>query len=256
MSEELLAAEEIEVSFGGVRAVDGVSFTLAAGEILGLIGPNGSGKTTLLNALTGVVRAKGSLRVAGGRVALGRPEALRRAALARVYQAPQLVSELTCLENVLLGAADRRGTGPVAAILVRPLMWRHERARTEQAYRQLASVGLGDRALEPASGLPYGEQRLVELARAMAAEPKVLMLDEPSAGLNDAETQKLAELLVAIRDEGTALLVVDHKIDFIDALCDRVLVLELGRRIALGVPADVWSDQHVMDAYLGVHRAA
>ena len=256
MTEELLNVEDVEVSFGGVRAVDGVSFALSPGEILGMIGPNGSGKTTLLNALTGVVRAKGAVRVADRRVPLGRPEALRRAALARVYQAPHLIGDLTCLDNVLLGAADRRASGLAAAVLGRPLMWRQERARTAQAYRHLVRVGLGGRALEPASGLPYGEQRLLELARALAAEPRVLMLDEPSAGLNDAETQALADLLVEIRDEGAALLVVDHKIDFIDALCDRVLVLELGRRIALGPPAEVWSDQQVMDAYLGVHRAA
>lgn len=263
MSAGLVAAEpvlldvgRIKVSFGGVRAVDGVSFSLRTGEILGLVGPNGSGKTTLLNALTGVVRAGGAVRVGGRTVALGRPEPPRRAGLARVYQAPQLVPELTCAENVLLGAVDGRGRGPLAAWLGRGLMWRHERTRLAAAQRHLAAVGLADRALQPATALSYGDQRLVELARAMAAEPVVLMLDEPSAGLNDAETHRLAAVLEEVRGGGTTLIVVDHKIDFIDALCDRVLVLELGKLIALGKPAEVWSDQRVRDAYLGVHRAS
>ncbi|MGW3468409.1 ABC transporter ATP-binding protein [Saccharopolyspora sp. NPDC000995] len=252
----LLEVDGIKVTFGGVHAVEGVSFTLRYGEILGLVGPNGSGKTTLLNALTGVVRAGGTVRIGDRAVALGSPEPPRRAGLARVYQAPQLVAELTCVENVLLGASDRRARGPIAAWLGRPLMWRHERERLDAALRQLARVGLGDRALDMAAGLAYGDQRLVELARALAAEPVVLMLDEPSAGLNDAETQRLASVLEEVREAGTALLVVDHKIDFIDSLCDQVLVLELGKDIALGTPGEVWSNKRVRDAYLGVRGAA
>ncbi|MGI6873437.1 ABC transporter ATP-binding protein [Amycolatopsis sp. 3B14] len=256
MTGDVMAAEAVSVAFGGVRAVDGVSFTVRTGEILGVIGPNGSGKTTLLNALTGVVRATGSLHLGGGRVRLGRPEAPRRAGLARVYQAPQIVPGLTCLDNVVIGAADRRARGLVAAVLGRPLMWRHERGRVTYAHRQLERVGLAARAMAPAQLLTYGEQRLLELARALSADPRVLLLDEPSAGLNDAETRHLAALLADVRAAGTSLVIVDHKIDFIDALCDRILVLELGRRVALGPPADVWSDQRVMDAYLGVQSAA
>lgn len=246
----VLEAEGIGVNFGGVRAVDDVSFSVRDGEVLGLIGPNGSGKTTLLNALTGVVRARGDLRVRGRPVALGRPESPRLAGLARVYQAPQLVPDLTCVENVMVGAADQGHRGAVAACFRRIGMWRHERNRFAHAVDQLARVGLGSRALHPAGTLTYGDQRLLELARALAAEPVALLLDEPSAGLNDEETRALARVLRDVRACGASLLVVDHKIDFIDALCDRVLVLELGRRIAWGTPDEVWSDQRVMDAYL------
>lgn len=252
----VMKAAHVDVSFGGVRAVVDVSFELRNGQILGLIGPNGSGKTTLLNALTGVVRAKGELRMSGHQVPLGRPEPPRRAGLARVYQAPQLLPDLTCAENVMVGAADMSMRGVLAASLRRRRMWKHERQRVAQAATQLDRVGLGSRALTAAGLLSYGEQRLLELARALAAEPVVLLLDEPSAGLNEDETRALASVLRSVRSAGTSLVVVDHKIDFIDALCDEVLVLELGRRIACGSPEVVWSDERVMDAYLGVRRAA
>ena len=254
---DLVEVSDLRVSFGGVRAVAGVSFSVRYGEIFGLVGPNGSGKTTLLNALTGVVRASGELRVDARSVQFARPESFpRRAGLARVYQAPQLVPELTCVENVLLGAADRANEGLAAAWLGRPMMWRHERSRLADAYGQLDRVGLANRGAEAASRLTYGDQRLLELARALAAHPKVLMLDEPSAGLNDQETDALATILLGVRSDQTTLLLVDHKIDVIDQLCDRVLVLELGQRIALGSPAEVWADERVMDAYLGVENHA
>jgi ABC-type branched-subunit amino acid transport system ATPase component len=242
------------VSFGGVRAVDGVSLDIGD-EIIGIIGPNGSGKTTFLNALTGVVPARGSLSLDGRTIPLGRPAAARKAGILRVFQQPQTFVELTCLENVALSSADRSAMWLTAATVGRPLMFKHERARWDHAYAALDYVGLARLADVPGGDLAYGQQRLLELARAIAGEPEVLLLDEPSAGLNEHETRGLQELLLDLRRRGLTLVVVDHKIDFIDALCDRVAVLELGRVIALGTPAEVWVDPQVMDAYLGVAHA-
>jgi branched-chain amino acid transport system ATP-binding protein len=248
----MLTAEDITVTFGGVRAVSGVSLELGANELLGLVGPNGSGKTTFLNALCGVVAARGSLTVDGSSVPLGRPRAAWRAGIARVFQAPQTFEALSCLENVLLSSSDTSYRGLTGAWLVRPLMWRRERQRWTRAMSALDQVGLAHMASAPAALLTYGQRRLLELARAIDGDPKVLLLDEPSAGLNDAETGALGELLSEVRAGGIALLLVDHKVDFIDLLCDRIVVLELGQVIAEGPPQEVWRDQKVMSAYLGV----
>jgi ABC-type branched-subunit amino acid transport system ATPase component len=248
----ILSAQDIQVNFGGVQAVAGVSFEVPSGQIFGVIGPNGSGKSTLLNALTGVVKAGGALRVADRPVRLGHPESARATGLARVYQAPQLIGDLSLLENVLLGCRDRSAVSLTAAWLGRPVMWRREQERVGDALTQLALVGLHDRATLPADRLTYGDQRLLELARALAAHPLVLMLDEPSAGLNDQETDTLAGLLRAVRDGGVTVLLVDHKIDFIDRICDQIMVLELGRRVASGPPAEIWNNPRVIEAYLGV----
>jgi branched-chain amino acid transport system ATP-binding protein len=245
----LLQADRISVSFGGVRGVDDVSATCEAGELLGIIGPNG--KTTFLNALTGVVAAKGTLRVEGRSVALGHPTRAYDAGLLRMFQAPQMFPSFTVLENVLVSSRDHRAAGFFGCWGFRPGMWRHERSRWTAGHAALERVGLDQLADEPATSLSYGNQRLVELARALVAVPKVLMLDEPSAGLNDAETDNLAELIRAMQRDGLGILLVDHKIDFIDQLCDRVVVLELGTKIAEGPPAEIWADARVMDAYLG-----
>jgi branched-chain amino acid transport system permease protein len=252
VGEPILVARGVSVSFGGVRAVDDVTIVLKRNEILGLIGPNGSGKSTFLNAVIGVVSADGALEVDGKRIALGQPVPVRRAGVLRSYQTPQTYLGLTCIENVLLSAADRRYTGIVASTVLRPLMLRHERARWRRAAEALARVGLLDRAEESAATLSYGQQRLLELARAIAGEPSVVLLDEPSAGLNAAETETLADHLRSLRAEGVSLLVVDHKIDFISNLCDRVVVLELGRLVAEGDPRGIWDDERVVNAYLGV----
>jgi branched-chain amino acid transport system ATP-binding protein len=248
----VLKADDISVSFGGVRAVDGVSLSCEAGQLIGIIGPNGSGKTTFLNALTGVVTASGSLEVDGSPVSLSRPDRSHAAGLQRVFQAPQMFPTFTVLENVIIAMRDRRWTGITGAWAVRPMMWKHERARWRAAHEVLERVGLGDVADVDATSLPYGRQRLVEIARAIAATPKVIMLDEPSAGLNDIETESLGDLVLTLRGEGLGILLVDHKIDFIDRMCDRITVLEMGHKIAEGTCAEVWADPAVMDAYLGV----
>jgi ABC-type branched-subunit amino acid transport system ATPase component len=251
----MLSADDITVSFGGVRAVDGVSLVLGD-ELLGLVGPNGSGKTTFLNALCGVVPAAGRLRVDGNPVSLGHPRSAWKAGIARVFQAPQAFVELSCLENVLLASSDVRYRGVAGAWLARPAMWGHERRRWQHAMEALDRVRLAELARQPAALLSYGQRRLLELARALAGDPTVLLLDEPSAGLNDSETAALGELLQAVRRDGLALLLVDHKVDFLDLLCDRIVVLELGAVIAEGTPDIVWQNEQVINAYLGVPRRA
>lgn len=248
----LLKATDIRVSFGGVRAVDGVSLDVREGEILGLVGPNGSGKTTFLNALVGVVPASGYFAVDGHPVKLGVPGGSRSVGVLRTYQAPQTYDHLSCIEDVLTSTSDHKLTGNLASWFMRPAMMKRERVRWGIAVDALTRVGLGDMAEIPAGRLTYGQRRLLELARSIAAGPRVLLLDEPSAGLDNSETEQLSTYLHALRDEGVSLLVIDHKLDFITGLCDRVAVLELGHLVAVGDAATVFEDQRVVDAYLGV----
>jgi len=248
----ILRAHDISVNFGGVVAVDGVSLEMDEGEILGLVGPNGSGKTTFVNAVTGVVPSTGALEVGGVPVPLCAPGRARRAGLLRTYQAPQTYDHLSCVEDVLLSTADREHTGVLSSWFLRPSVLRHEQERWRRASEALVRVGLGSYAETPARLLTYGQRRLLELARAIAAKPTVLMLDEPSAGLDDAETSQLARYLRALRAEGVSLFVIDHKLDFITGLCDRIAVFELGHLVAIGDAATVFQDKRVVDAYLGV----
>jgi ABC-type branched-subunit amino acid transport system ATPase component/ABC-type branched-subunit amino acid transport system permease subunit len=248
----VLRADDIRVDFGGVKAVDGISLDVRQHEILGLVGPNGSGKTTFVNALVGVVPASGSLEVDGAPVRLGVPGASRRAGVLRTYQAPQTYDHLSCIEDVLISTSDRRHTGIVASWFLRPAVLRRERQRWGVAMDALTRVGLAEFAESPAGRLTYGQRRLLELARAIAGQPHVLLLDEPSAGLDASETEQLTGYLRALRDEGVSLLVIDHKLDFITGMCDRVAVLELGHLVAVGDAATVFEDRRVVDAYLGV----
>ena len=251
----ILKAAEIHVNFGGVRAVDGVSLDVREGEILGLVGPNGSGKTTFLNALVGVVPASGYFEVDGRQVPLGAPGPSRTVGVLRTYQSPQTYDHLSLIEDVLVSTSDRKYTGILASWFMRPVVNRRERARWGIAVDALTRVGLGTMAEQPAARLTYGQRRLLELARAIAGQPRVLLLDEPSAGLDVAETEQLAGYIRDLRDEGVSILVIDHKLDFITQLCDRVAVLEQGRLVAVGDADTVFEDQRVVDAYLGVADA-
>ena len=248
----MLVARDIRVRFGGVVAVDKVSLTVHDHEVVGLIGPNGSGKSTFINALTGLVQAEGSLEVDGRPVPLGRAGAVSRLGVLRTFQTPQVHDELTCLENVLIGLPEWNLRTLAAAWLRRRAMMAAERTRWERAYEALEFAGLAERAADEAGALSYGERRRLELARVYLGNPKTLLLDEPAAGLNQVETQNLVRLLTTWRDAGgPALLLVEHKIDFLEELCHRMVVLELGQQIAAGAPAEVWADPRVMDAYLG-----
>jgi ABC-type branched-subunit amino acid transport system ATPase component len=252
----MLDAREVSVAFGGVRAVNAVSLQVATGGFLGLVGPNGSGKTTFLNALTGVVPATGQVMVNGRRVRLGSPRSARRAGILRVFQAPQVIAPLTCLENVTLASPSLSATGLAAATVGRPWMLRNERARWQHAADALAEVGLAGDMHRPAGGLTYGQRRLLDLARALNGSPWVLLLDEPSAGLNDSETAEFIAILERLDRADMCIVLVEHKVDVIDRLCDQVAVLELGEVIATAPPNEVWRDERVANAYLGVRGGA
>lgn len=237
--------------FGAVVAVNDVSFGLGRNEVLGIVGPNGCGKSTLLNALSGLVPADGSLEIDGQQVPTRSPLRVRRAGLVRTFQTPQAFTELSCIENVMLSSPDNSMMGMFGAFGWRRGMWQHERTRMDRALQALERVNLAEYAVTSASGLAYGQQRYLEIARAIAAEPLVLAMDEPSAGLNQVETAELAELILSLRDDGLSILVVDHKIGFLRSICDRLMVLQLGEVLAEGDPATVFEDPNVIDAYLG-----
>jgi ABC-type branched-subunit amino acid transport system ATPase component len=247
----LLDCRDITVRFGGVVAVDSVTLQVRSGETLGLVGPNGSGKSTFVNAVTGLVNAKGEVWVSGNRVTLNKPGAIVKHGVYRTYQTPQVDPSLTCIENVLVASPDQARRGPLAAWIMRPAMWKHEEERWEEAAAALRHVGLYDRANDIAAGLSYGEQRHLEIARALMAHPTLLLMDEPAAGLSSVETHRLTELLESLRSEGLSLLVIEHKIGFLESVCHRIVVLQLGRQIAEGTPAEVWANPAVMEAYLG-----
>ena len=249
----LLRCDDITVHFGGVVAVDGVSLDVAAGgDVVGLIGPNGSGKSTFLNAISGLVpTSRGRVEVDGRRVPLGRVGAIARHRVFRTYQTPQIDPLVTCYDNILVSSQDQKLRGYVGAWLARPWMFRQDKLRWAAGFEALTRVGLAERANHVAGGLSYGERRRLEVARAIVAEPRLLLMDEPAAGLNGNETDQLAELLLSLIAEGLSLVVIEHKMAFIERLCHRVVVLELGRQIAAGPPTEVWSDPVVMNAYLG-----
>ncbi|MEU0933257.1 MULTISPECIES: ATP-binding cassette domain-containing protein [unclassified Embleya] len=252
----VLRARHLRVDFAGARAVDDVCLRVERGEAVGVIGPHGSGKTTLLNAITGVVPATGELFVSGLPVRLGSPERSRRAGLVRMFQTPQPVRALSGADNVVLAGSDIRHRGLLAAWLSRPLLARVEHERQFGARITPDRAGARGRRERASDVLTYGERRLLDIARGMVAVPRVLILDEPSAGLNARETHALLLLLRGVAADGVGLLVVDHKIDFVDALCDRVTVLESGRVVAEGTPAEVRGDRRAVDACSGGVRDA
>lgn len=250
----MLRADSLRVAFGGVVAVSDVSLAVEARRVLAVVGPNGSGKTTLLNAITGLVPRAGTVTVDDVEMPAGRPGAARQAGVVRTFQTPQVLEEVSCLDNVLLATGDRQATGVLASWVGRRSMLRHERLRWERATACLERFGLRPQASVPASRLTYGQRRWLELARVAMAGPRYLLADESSAGLNDAETQRLADHLRSFRNEGVGLVLVDHKVDFLRTVADRAIVLALGESVAeAGIDA-VWDLPAVQQAYLGTRR--
>lgn len=247
----VLEASDVTMRFGGLTAVRSVDLTVNSGEIVGLIGPNGAGKTTFFNCLTGLyVPTEGKVSYKGT-VLPPKPHLVTNAGIARTFQNIRLFANMTVLENVLVGRHTRTKEGLWSALLRGPGFKKAEATSHQKATELLEFIGLDHKADHLARNLPYGEQRKLEIARALASEPGLLLLDEPTAGMNPQETRATEELVFAIRDQGIAILVIEHDMRFIFNLCDRVAVLVQGQKLVEGTSEVVQADERVVAAYLG-----
>ena len=247
----VLEARGVTMIFGGLTALKDVSLTLNHGQIFGLIGPNGAGKTTFFNCLTGLYTPSRGVVTLHGVPLTGDPAAVTIAGIARTFQNIRLVPNMTVLENVLVGRHVRTKQGPIASLLHGPSYRRGEAEARRHSRELLDFVGLSTVENEVARNLPYGDQRRLEIARALATEPRVLLLDEPTAGMNPQETDGARQLIFRIRDTGVSVVVIEHDTKFIFSLCDHVTVLVRGELLVEGTPEVVRADPRVIEAYLG-----